>query len=156
MCLKTYIAGLGPGRRIDDRERAAAVADKHMVMLFVDPHIVCVVAELDAPDRHQIVTAQYAHRAVARVRHIDAVGKGDVSDTLWLMEAADRAQHLPRCQVDHPEAIVAEFCNKQPLALYIDAEVIDPSADIAERDFCFEPEGCCRRLCQSYDRRQQG
>ena len=156
MGLKTNVARLGPGRRIDDRKRTIAVADKYVVVLFVDPHIIGVVTELDPPDRHEIVAAQYAHRAVARVCHIDAVGKGHVSDTLWLTEAADRAQHLPRCQIDDAEAIVAEFCNKQPLALYIDAEVIDPAADIAERDFCFEREGCCRRLCQSYDRRQQG
>ena len=63
---------------------------------------------------------------------------------------------FPARQIDDPEAVVAEFGNKQPLALYIDAEVIDPAAHIAERDLCFEHEGCCRRLRQSYDRRQQG
>ena len=109
--------------------------------LRVDPHIVGVVAELDAPDRREIVAAQYAHRAVAGIRHIDAVGKRDVGDTLRLAQAGDRAQHLARCQIDHAQAVVAELGNKQPLALHIDAEVIDPAADLAERDLRLEHEG---------------
>ena len=146
---ETDIAGLGPGRRIDDRERTIAVAHKHAVVLFVDPHIVGIVTELDAPDRREILPVQHAHRAVTPVCHIDVVGKRHVGDTLRLAEAADRTQYFPGCQIDHPQAVVAEFGDKQPLALYIDAEVIDPAADIAERDFCFEHEGRGRRLASA-------
>ncbi len=130
MSLETDIGRFGPGCRIDHRERAFAVTHEHAIALSIHPHIVGVVAELDASDRRKIVAAQYMHRAVAGIRHKDAVGERDIGDALRLAQAGDRAQHLPGCQIDHPQAVVAELGNKQPLALQIDAQVIDAAAHL--------------------------
>ena len=127
MSLETDIGRFGPGCRIDHRERAVAVTHEHPIALSVDPHIVGILAELDASDRRKIIAAQYVHRAVAGIRHKDAVGKRDIGDALRLAQAGDPAQHLAGCQIDHAKAVVAELGNEQPLTLRIDGQVIDPA-----------------------------
>ena len=134
------IGGLGSGLRIDDCERAVAVTDEHTIARGVHLHIVGIVAELDAADRRQIVAAQHPHRAVAAIRHKDAVGGGDVRNTLRLAEAGDCA-HLNGRQIDDPQAVVAELGDKQPLAFRIDPQMIDPAADLAQRDLRLEQTG---------------
>src|SRR5260370_41923815 len=74
------------------------------------------------------------HRAVAGIRDIDAVGKGGIGDALWLPQAGNSAQHLAGCQIDHPQTVVAELGNEQPLTLRIDAEVINAAAHLTDRD----------------------
>jgi len=54
-------------------------------------------------------------------------------NALRLAQIGDPTQHLARCQIHNAEAVVAELRNQQPLALQIDAEVIDAAADLAER-----------------------
>jgi hypothetical protein len=51
------------------------------------------------------------------------------------------ARGLTVRQVDHAQTVVAELGDKQPPALHIDPEVIDPAAHLAERDLCLEHEG---------------
>jgi len=95
-------------------------------------HIVGIVTELNAPDRGQILGPQHAHRAVTGVRYKYAIGKGDIRNALRLAQIGDPTQYLARCQIHNAEA-VAELRKQQPLALQIDAEVIDAAADLAER-----------------------
>ena len=134
MGVEADVGGLLPARRVDHRQRAGAVAHQHAAALRVDPHIVGVAAELDARDRRQILARQYPHRAIAGIRNIDAVGKRDVGDTLRLAEPGERAQHFAGLKVDHPQAVVAELGDEEAPTLQIDAEVVDPPADLAERD----------------------
>jgi hypothetical protein len=54
MALETNIGGFGPRCRIDNRQRALAVAHQHAIARRVHPHIVGVIAELDARDRRKI------------------------------------------------------------------------------------------------------
>ena len=156
MALETEIGGLGSCCRIDRRKRALAVTHKDPVARRVHPDIIGIVAELDASDRCKIIATQHPHRAVAGIRHIDAVCKRDIGNTLWLAQVGDPAQHLAGRQIDHAQAIVAEFSNEQPLALQIDAEVIDAAAHPTERDLRFEHErrACRLRLCEARQHRQ--
>jgi len=146
MPLETDVGGLGPACRIDDRKRTLAVTHEHAAVLRIHPHVVGIVAELDTPDRRKIVAPQHPHRAVAGVRHIDAVREGDIGDALRLAQAGDPAQHLAGCQIDHPQGVVAELGNKQPLPLHIDAEVVDAAAHLTERDLRIEYERRAGRL----------
>lgn len=141
VAVETVFAGLGPNGRIDDRECALAIADQHAITRHVHAHIVSILAEFDAADRRKILAAQRPHRAVAAIRHIDAVGKGDVGDALRLAEAADRAQHFPSRQADDTEAVVAKLGDEQPPAFHIDTEVIDAAAHLAERNFFSSTRG---------------
>lgn len=87
-----------------------------MIARGVHPHVVGIVTKLDAANRRQIVAAQHPHRAVAAIRHINAVGGGNIRNTLRLAEAGDCA-HLPARQFHDTQAVIAEFGDKQPLAL---------------------------------------
>jgi hypothetical protein len=54
--------------------------------------------------------------------------------------------HLTFLQIDHADGVVAQFGNEQPLPFRIDGHVIDPAADIAERDLGFQCQGRLNRL----------
>ena len=87
---------------IDESKGALAVAYKHAMAFRVDAHIISIAAEFDAPDRCEIFAAEHQHRAVAAIRHINAVGEGDIDDALRLVEALNPAYHFAGCQVDDP------------------------------------------------------
>jgi hypothetical protein len=55
-------------RRVDDRERAAAIADDDPIAGGIDPNVVGVIAEVDATQRRQVVAqvARPAHPALRR------------------------------------------------------------------------------------------
>ena len=148
MAFEADVSGLGPRCRIDNRKRALAVADEHAAALRIHPHIVGIIAELDTPDRSQIIAAQHVHRAVAGVCDIDAVGEADITHALGLVQTRDCPQHLAGRKINHAQAIVAELGDKQPLALQIDAEVIDTAAYLTKRDLRLEHERRARRLRQ--------
>ena len=156
MALETDICGFGPAYRIDHREGARAVTHEHLVMLRVHPNVVRILAELDAPGRSEIVAPQNPHRAAAPVRHVDAVGRGDIGHALRLAEAGNRTQHPASCQVDYTQAVIAELGDEKSLALGVDAEVIDAAAHLSERDLRLEHERCPGCLSVTGDRPEQG
>ncbi len=85
----------------------------------------------------EILAAQHPHRAVATVRYVDRVGIRDVCNPLRLAEAGECT--VPsHSQIHNPQAVIAEFGDKQPPPLHIDAEVIDAAMDFAERDLRLE------------------
>jgi hypothetical protein len=53
---------------------------------------------------------------------------------------------LPAARVDDAHAVVAEVGNKQPLAIQIDAEMVDPAVHLAERDLGLQDEWRARHL----------
>jgi hypothetical protein len=67
MRFETYVGSLGVTCRIDHCKRTLAIADEHLLPLRIDPHIVRIVAELDASHGGEIIAAEHAHRAVAGV-----------------------------------------------------------------------------------------
>ena len=96
--------------------------------------------------RRKVIAAQYPHRAVTPIRDIDAVSKRDIGDALRLAHPGDRAQQLTGRQIDHPQAVVAELGDKQPLSLQIDAQMINPAADLTQRDLCLQHKRRTGRL----------
>jgi hypothetical protein len=53
---------------------------------------------------------------------------------LRLAQPGDCAHRFSSCQIDDAQAVVAQLGDEQPLPLQIDAEMVDPAADLAERD----------------------
>ena len=139
-----------------DDIRTLAVAHQHPGAKCVCAYVADIVTELDAPDRGQIVAAQYAHRAVTGIRHKYAIRKRDIRNALRLAQPGDLSQYLARCQINHAEVVVDEFGTKQPLSLQIDAEVIDAAAHLPERYLCLEYERWARRLSTGSRRARRG
>ena len=61
MSLEVDTPNPGSGFRIDHREPTFAVTHDHAVALRIHPHIVGVVAELDAPGWREVLAAQHPH-----------------------------------------------------------------------------------------------
>src|SRR4051794_28217005 len=79
---------------IDNRKRALAIADQHLAALRIDADIIRIVAEIDATQQRHIIGPQNAYRPVARIRDIERIGRGLVTDALRLLEAAYRADQF--------------------------------------------------------------
>src|SRR5215475_9854660 len=77
MRVEADICLLRQALRIDHCKRTLAVTDQYLLARCVYTHIVGIVTEFDPPDGAQIVTAQYAHRAVTGIRHEYPVRKRD-------------------------------------------------------------------------------
>ena len=145
MGFEADIGSLGLACGIDDRKRTLAIAHKYPIARCVYARVVGIIAELDAPHRGQIIAPQHPHRAITGIRYKDAIGKKDIGNALRLAQTVDPPQHLARCQIDHAEAVVTELGHKQPLALHIDAEVVNAAAHITERNLRLEHERRARR-----------
>jgi hypothetical protein len=122
------------GRGLYQGERAVAVADHHATGLGVEADVVGVGAKLDSVEWREFGALEAVDQAVAAVGHVDRIGSRIVGDALRLIEFADPAQELARSKIDYAQAVVAELGDEQPLPGEVDREVVDPAADLAERD----------------------
>jgi len=141
------------------QRRRAAKRDEHAMQLRADRHREVpsqadgrdrgVVAELDAADRREILAVQQAHRAVARIGDVHRIARGLIEDALRLAEPVYGPQGAARREIDHTQAVVAEFGDKQALPPEIYGDVIDPAAYRPEWDLRLKHQRRASRLCKA-------
>ena len=106
--------------------------------MAVDPDIVGVVAEIDAPFACQIFRPQQPHRSIAGVRDIDGIARRLVADALRLLQPGERASHPAYRKIDNTETVIPQLGDEKLLPLQIDCEMVDAAADRPERNLSFE------------------
>src|SRR5579862_5121577 len=109
---------------------------------IVEAYIVRIGPECNLPVRNEVATSKQPHGAIPSVRDIHSVGRGHVSNSLRLAQPGERANSFAVLQIDHAHTVVAQFRDIQSLATGIDGEVIDPAADLTQRDLRFELQYC--------------
>jgi hypothetical protein len=114
------------------------IADKYLIGSRIDPDIVSVIAKIDAPELREVLTPEKPQGAVSRVRHVKRVCCGEIANALRLSKAADSAGDLGFLKVDHPDGIVAEFRNEEPLVTRISGEMVDPALDLPKDNLGFK------------------
>src|SRR6185312_1786998 len=111
------------------------------MMRIVNADVVSVLAECDLSGWCQTLPVKDSHGPVSRIRDVDVVAGGHITDPLRCLEARERPDHLARLQVQHPDAVIAELCHIQTLATHIDRQMIDPAPHVAEWNFPLQLEG---------------
>ena len=141
MRIEWNVGDLAVARRVDHGQSTLAVADEYPAGRHIGPHVIGVVAKLDAASRGEIGACEDVNRSVARVRNIDLVRGAHVADALRLAKSAKRAERAHGLEIDHSYRVIAELGNEQALAAGIDREMIDPAAYLAERDLALRGPG---------------
>src|SRR5262249_8572232 len=67
------IGDLASRRWIDGRDTASSVADQNVLGDWIDPDIVCVIAQIDAADLDIICTAIQANRTVTAICDVQGI-----------------------------------------------------------------------------------
>src|SRR5215203_783543 len=135
---------------IDDRESAATVAHEDTLLVSLDADVVCVIPELDRRPFLKARAVKDPERPVPAARDVECVPGAHIADALRFSKALQPLQSPLCSQIDHAHGSVSELRHEQTLARKIHRHVIDSSADLAERNFCFEAErrrflATCRR-----------
>jgi hypothetical protein len=138
MGLQRDVAGLPPGRRIDHRQRALAVADDDPVAPAVEPDVVGIVAQRDRTRGLERIALIDAHRSVAAIGDPECLAPFMPGHALRRAEALQTARQIAGLEVDDADAVVPEFGHEQALTLGVVGGVIDPAGDSAERDLGLE------------------
>jgi hypothetical protein len=121
---------LRPG--INGRQGATSIPDPHPVGCFLNPNIVGIIAQLDGAKGSQIRALVHPHRSIFPIRDIYRVRRGLVANALWLLQPAKGLHDLASLQINYTNSVVTQLGNIQPVAPWIDGQVIDAAPDVPQ------------------------
>src|SRR5229473_5541470 len=145
MRLHRNITNLAAGRRIDDRERPAAVSNEDPIRRGINAYVIGVAAELNSSRCLVIAPFKQTHRAVTSIGDIKHIGRGLIAHALGLLQFWNPADQFAIWEIDNSNGIIAQLGNEQSLPLQIDRHMVDAAAHVAQRNFGFELERTCIR-----------
>ena len=144
--MRRNVRGLAGRRRVYHGERTISVSDKDQIARHIHANVVGIFSEVDTARRFIGVRTENSDRSVARIGDVDHIARWHVGDALGFLEPGDDVHHLAFLEIDHANRVVAQFGDEQPLPFRIDGHVVDPAADVTERDFGLECERGLNRL----------
>jgi hypothetical protein len=123
---------------VNNGQCSIAMANEDAPGLRVDANVVSIAAKFDSSGGRKISSLEKPHRSVAGIRDVQRIRRRIVAHPLRFSEVADEAVEALGFHVDHGKAAMTERRNEQTLPGQIDRHVIDPAADIAQRDLRFQ------------------
>src|SRR5919109_5378925 len=110
------------------------ISDNHTLCECVIADVVGVVRELRGSEDVKCGPIKNFRDAIQTAGNEEAIRGGVVENSLWFCQTGDGVNALARFQVDHFECVIVNGSHEESLALYVNAEVVDASFDIRQRD----------------------
>jgi hypothetical protein len=114
----------GAAGSVKDRQSARTIADHDLPGLWIDPHIVSIVAKRHRTSRREGVGVEKANRPVASRGNHELIAIRQISKPLWFLQSLNPAR-LARRQIDPVDRSVAKLRHKEALVWNINRKMIN-------------------------------
>src|SRR6476620_1245556 len=129
MCAEFNGADLFPIGGINNGNASAPKSDIDFLTRFIITNIVGVIFKTQFPNHLERFSIVYLANTAFVIGNKQTIQFRGISDSLRCGETGDRVDSLAFTQIEHFDGVIAKRTNKQPFAVRIEREMVDPSFD---------------------------